>query len=208
MTTALEFVTVGDLCSIQMGMTVRGRLDTAEHGTTLALQLRDINPSGFIDWRTVARVEADDKRGRYLAGPGDIVFRSRGERTTAAVVNPNTEEPALIVAPLIILRPKTRLVSSDYLVWAINQVPIQKQFDEEAQGTNLRMVSKTTLEKATVAVPDLQTQQRILEIDGLAERERALCQQLTAKRYNLMHRLLTDRAAQAVQHRAAERISR
>ena len=208
MPTALDFPAIGDLCNIQMGMTARGPLDTAELGATLALQLRDINLSGVVDWNTVARIDADDKRDRYLVGSGDIVFRSRGERSTAAVVNPNHDNPVLVVAPLIILRPKTTLVSADYLAWAINQAPVQRQFDEEAQGTNLRMVSKTTLEKATISVPDRETQQRILEIDALAERERALSQQLTAKRYDLMHRLLTDRAAQAVQHRAVERISK
>ena len=207
MNTAPKAMRIGDICSLQMGMTVRGRLDASEHGT-LVLQLRDIDPSGVIGWNTVARIQAEDARDRYLVGAGDIVFRSRGERTTAAVISPHNEEAALVVAPLMILRPNTRLVSANYLAWTINQAPVQRQFDEEAQGTNLRMVSKTTLEKATIAVPDRETQQRILEIDALAERERALSQQLTAKRYDLMHRLLTDRAAQAVQHRAVERISR
>ena len=199
---------VRDLCALQMGMTVRGRLNTSDHGTTLVLQLRDIDPSGSIDWISIGRIEAENVRDRYLVGPGDVVFRSRGDRTTAAVVDLRHEEPALVVAPLMILRLKTRLVSASYLAWAINQAPVQRQFDEEAQGTNLRMVSKATLEKAIIAVPDYETQLRILEVDALAERERALSQQLTEKQYELMHRLLIHRAAQAVQHRAAEGISR
>jgi len=207
MATDSKTLCIGDVCALQMGMTVRGRLETLEHGS-LVLQLRDVDTSGVIDWKAVARIQAEDVRDRYRVEPGDIVFRSRGERTTAAVVSPNPEGSALVVAPLMILRPNKKLISADYLAWAINQAPVQRQFDEEAQGTNLRMVSKTTLEKATIAVPDHATQQRILEIDTLAELERALSQQLTAKQYDLMHRLLTDRAAQATQYRAAERITR
>lgn len=207
MATDSKTMCIDDVCDLQMGMTARGRLETSEHGN-LVLQLRDIDTSGVINWKTVARIQAEDVRDRYLVEPGDIVFRSRGERTTAAVVSPNSEGAALVVAPLMILRPNPKLISADYLAWAINQAPVQRQFDEEAQGTNLRMVSKSTLEKATIAVPDHATQKRILEIDALAERERALSQQLTAKQYDLMHRLLTDRAAQTMQHRAAERISK
>jgi restriction endonuclease S subunit len=207
MPTDSNMMCVGDVCDLQMGMTVRGRLEALEHGF-LAIQLRDIDSSGAINWKTVARIRTEDVRNRYLVGPGDIVFRSRGERTTAAVVSPSLSEPAMAVAPLLILRPKTKFISASYLAWVINQAPVQRQFDEEAQGTNLRMVSKTTLEKAAIAVPDHATQQRILEIDALTERERDLSQQLTAKQYDLMHRLLTDRAAQAMQHRAAERISK
>ncbi len=199
---------VGDLCNVQMGMTMRGRLDAAEHGATPVLQLRDVNPSGVIDWRSVARAEVDNRRGRYLVGPGDLVFRSRGERSTAAVVNPDNDEAAFVVAPLMILRLKTELVSAAYLAWAINQAPVQRQFDEEAQGTNLRMVSKTTLEKVSIAVPDHDTQRRILEVDALAGREQALSQQLSEKQCDLVRRLLTDRAALGKQHRAAERISK
>jgi hypothetical protein len=185
---------LSQVCTILTGFTARGRLEPAEHDGILALQLRDISPSGSIALDSLTRIHLDDAPERYLVRTGDVVFRSRGERNTAAVVDESISEPALAVLPLMILRPNPQLLSGAYLAWAINQEPAQRKFEEEAQGTSLRMVSRTTLEKLTIAVPDFETQHRILQIDALAECERKLAQQLTSKHYELIHRVLIERA--------------
>jgi restriction endonuclease S subunit len=145
---------------------------------------------------------------RYLVRAGDVIFRSRGERTIAAAVDSSFRETALAVSPLMILRPDTRLVSPAYLAWAINQAPVQRLFDEEAQGTNLRMVSRSTLEKVTIPIPDHEMQARILAIDALAERERQLSHQINQKHYDLTHRILVERAAQCAWQSGMERMPR
>ena len=115
-------------------------------------------------------------------------------------------EPALAILPLMILRPDPQLLSGAYLAWAINQEPAQRHFEEEAQGTSLRMVSRTTLENLKIAVPDFETQQRILQIDALAEQERELAQQLTLKHYELIHRVLVERAQEHTTASGMERM--
>jgi hypothetical protein len=163
----------------------------------LALQLRDISSDASISWESVIRTQLDDVPERYFVRAGDVVFRSRGERNTAAVVDQSLPGPTLAVLPLMILRPDTQLVSSAYLAWAINQAEAQRQFEEEAQGTSLRMVSRSSLEKLRIPVPDFQTQQKILEIDALARHEHALTLQLATKRHDLMHHILIERAGQS-----------
>jgi len=185
---------LSQVCSILTGFTARGRLDPAEHGGVLALQLRDILPNGSVASDSLTRIQLDNVPERYMVRTGDVVFRSRGERNTAAVVNESITEPAMVVLPLMILRPNTQLLSGAYLAWAINQEPAQRHFEVAAQGTSLRMVSRTSLEALTIAVPDFQTQQRILLIDALAERERELAQQLNLKRHELIRRVLIERA--------------
>jgi hypothetical protein len=185
---------LSDVCTIQTGFTARGRLESAAEGGVLALQLRDILPNGLIAANGLIRIQVGDISERYLARPGDVVFRSRGERNTAAVMDESIPEPALAILPLMILRPDLQLLSGAYLAWAINQEPAQRHFEEEAQGTSLRMVSRTALENLKIAVPDFQTQQRILQVDALAERERQLAEQLTLKHYELIHRVLVERA--------------
>jgi hypothetical protein len=185
---------LSDVCTIQTGFTARGRLESAADGGVLALQLRDILTNGLIVANSLIRIQVGDISERYLARPGDVVFRSRGERNTAAVMDESIPEPALAILPLMILRPDPELLSGAYLAWAINQEPAQRHFQEAAQGTSLRMVSRTALENLKIAVPDFQTQQRILQVDALAERERELAEQLTLKRHQLIHRLLVDRA--------------
>lgn len=186
--------TLSEVCTILTGFTARGRLEPTEQDGILALQLRDISPGGSIALDSLMRIHLDDVPERYFVRTGDVVFRSRGERNTAAVMDESISEPALAVLPLMILRPNPQLLSGAYLAWAINQEPAQRKFEEEAQGTSLRMVSRTTLEKLAIAVPDFETQHRILQIDALAERERKLAQQLTSKHYELIHRVLIERA--------------
>ena len=103
-------------------------------GGVLALQLRDILPDGLIAANGLIRIQVGDISERYLARTGDVVFRSRGERNTAAVVDESISEPALAVLPLMILRPNPQLLSGAYLAWAINQEPAQRKFEEEAPG--------------------------------------------------------------------------
>lgn len=188
---------ISQVCTIQTGFTARGRLEPTEHGLVLALQLRDIASDASIAWESVIRIQLDDVPERYFVRAGDVVFRSRGERNTAAVVDQSLPGPTLAVLPLMILRPDTQLVSSAYLAWAINQAEAQRQFEEEAQGTSLRMVSRSSLEKLQIPVPDFQTQQKILEIDALVQHEHALTLQLATKRHELMHHILIERAGQS-----------
>jgi len=197
---------LSQVCTIQSGYTVRGRLDPAEHGNVLALQLRDIAPNGSVASGNLTRMQLDPVPGKYLLCRGDVLFRSRGERTTAAVIDVSFEDPALAVLPLMILRPNPQLLSGAYLAWVINQEPAQRHFEEEAQGTSLRMVSRATLEKLQIAVPDLETQQRILQVDALAERERELAQRLTLKHYELIHRILVERAQEHTTASGMERM--
>ncbi len=198
-------MTLSRVCSIQTGFTARGRLDPVEHGNVLALQLRDVAPNRAIEFNNLTRIHLDPVPEKYLVRGGDVVFRSRGESTTAAVIDSSLPLPALAVLPLMILRPNPQVLSGAYLAWVINQEPAQRHFEESAQGTSLRMVSRSSLERLKIAVPSLETQQRILQIDALAERERDLAQQLTHKRHELIRRLLVEQASKRT---AATRMER
>lgn len=198
--------TLAELCSIQTGFTSRGRLEPIAHGGVLALQLRDILPNGHISKQSLIRVQIEDASERYLARPGDVLFRSRGERSTAAVIEDSIPEPVLAILPLIILRPNSSLLSGAYLAWAINQEPAQRHFKEAAQGTSLRMVPRRAIESLKIAVPSFEIQRRILQVDALAERERELAEQLTKKSYELIHRVLVERAQEYAPTRKMERL--
>src|SRR5581483_847856 len=186
---------ISRVCAIQTGFTSRGRLDPTEHGNALVIQLRDVTPEGCIYFHNLTRIHFDPMPEKYLVRGGDVVFRSRGESTTAAVIDTALPLPALAVLPLVILRPDPQVLSGSYLAWAINQEPAQRHFEESAQGTSLRMVSRSSLENLKIAVPSLETQQRILQIDALARQERDLAQQLTHVRHELIRRLLVEQAS-------------
>ena len=130
------------------------------------------------------QIQAPDKR--YYVSAGDVVFRSRGERNTAFALGSDFQESSVAVLPLMIIRSKTGNIIPEYLAWLINSPRSQSYFDAEAQGTSMRMISKSTLDDLDVVIPEVSIQQKIVEVAGLASRERELLSSLANKRARLI----------------------
>ena len=185
---------ISGLSTIHTGYTTRSRLETADRGGVLAIQLGDLSPDGHVNPKRLTRVRLGALPDRYFVSAGDVVFRSRGERNTAFALDARFKEPALAVLPLFVLRPKADIVLPEYLAWAMNQLPAQRHFDSFARGTGLRMVPRSSLDTLDISLPDLETQRKIVAIDALAARERALSVLAADKRRQLTSLLLADRA--------------
>ncbi|WP_372501000.1 hypothetical protein P7L66_03015 (plasmid) [Tistrella mobilis] len=196
---------LADACTIHSGYTARARLEPAVTGGVLALQLRDISPDGVIEPARLARVQLEGVAARYFVQAGDVVFRSRGERNTASLLDDRLTEPALAVLPLMVLRPRRKLVMPGYLAWIVNQAPAQRQFDLAARGSNLRMIPRAALDDLEIDVPDLPTQARIVALDALAGRERQLSLRAAETRRHLMSLILVEQAGRACPKTRPER---
>jgi restriction endonuclease S subunit len=109
----------------------------------------------------------------------------------------------VVIVPLVIVRPDRRRVLPKYLAWAINQPDAQRRLGAEAQGTSLRMIPMAALENLDIAVPDLQTQRRIVELDALARQEGQLLRRLAALRGQLVSAILGEAANAADQKEIA-----
>lgn len=186
---------LSEVCSIHTGYTARSRLEPTAKGGILAIQLRDFSPEGVVDPECLTRVQLEDVADRYFVRAGDVIFRSRGERNTAAALDDRLQEPALAVLPLMVLRPKRHVVTPEYLAWVINQPPAQRHFDSAARGTNIRMIPRSGLDQLEIDVPDIKTQEEIVAVDALAERERKLSLLAAETRRKLMGLILVERAA-------------
>lgn len=196
---------LADLCTIQMGFTTRARLEPASVGGRLALQLRDISPDGEIGVATLSRVDLPDVSERYLVTAGDVVFRSRGDRTIAIPLDESLREGAIAVLPLMILRPKPSRITPEFLAWSINLPTSQRHLDQSSQGGSVRMVPKSALEDLRLDVPDLATQRHITAAAHLARREAALAANLVEKNLSLTTLALADIAKRASNIRPPER---
>jgi hypothetical protein len=185
-------VILSSICSIFPGFTARVRLDSAVSGGVLTIQLRDIAQDGSTNFAGLTRVALEGASEKYFVRPGDVVFRSRGDWSVASAIGSDLPEPALVVMPIFILRPKAGVVDPDYLAWAINSPAAQRYFDREAQGGNMRMIAKLSLESLEISVPDIATQKHIVEIDGLARLEHQLTLDLAEKHRKLTALRLAD----------------
>lgn len=183
---------IAELCEIQTGFTVRGRLEPDGPGARPCIQLSDVLDGVAIHPATLQLFDIGQVSNRYAVGPGDIVFKSRGQPNVACTISEAMVEPAVALLPLLILRPDRKIVTPEFLAWAINHPKAQRQFDAEAQGTSLRMVSKASLENIDVPVPDLRTQSLIVEAASLSARESSLLLALADKRQRLSNFILAD----------------
>lgn len=185
---------ISAICDVLPGYPARGKLELANADGVRGLQLRDVSPAGDCDVQRVSAYDLPGNVERYRLVEGDVVFRSRGDWTTAAPITQPIVEPMVAIMPVFIIRPKIAGLDSRYLAWAINQPLSQRTLSEKAQGSGLRMVPKSNLEALEVTVPDYETQLRIVEVASLARRERDLMQTLANQRFSLSVALLSRSA--------------
>ncbi len=101
-------------------------MEVAETGGSLAIQMRDVHADVDLRVDQLDRYVLDDLPERYMVRGGEVIFRSRGAPNTAAVVSQSLTEPVAIILPLVILRPKVKMVLPDYLAWVVNQPQAQR----------------------------------------------------------------------------------
>lgn len=187
---------VGKVCEIQSGYTARSRL--SEHPLGIpALQLRDLNEEGHWDGIRPGKYALGDIHPRYFAGPGDVLFRSRGAQNTASVVPTDWPYLAAVIQPLLLLKPDRGTVRPEYLAWAINHPETQRELDKGAQGASLRMISKKALAELDIDVPELATQDAILAASRLAEHTKHLETRVADLRHSLTGMVLREAASRA-----------
>ena len=176
-------VRLSEICKFQMGFTARKRPEPVETGGVPAIQLRDLRDGGERLGDAIGSYLLDNIDERYFAGPGDVLFRSRGEQNFAFALAGRLEAPAVALMPLYILRPDPDRLDGRYLQWFIRQRMAQRHFDLCAQGTKLRMIPKACLADLEIDLPPLKAQRAIGEVAALAERERELAERLAQLKF-------------------------
>lgn len=190
----IRTVRLGDICAIQPGYARYRRLPRASAGEGVpAIRLRDLLVTGLADPDRLARYAwPGATTGRYFVRKGDVVFRPRGDRNTAAVLDRRFREHTLVLLPMLILRAEPAVVLPEFLAWTINQPPAQRHFDRVARGTNMRMVLRPGIENLRIEVPRREVQRMIVAVDRLSRRERALATRAADIRRQLVARTLVS----------------
>jgi len=169
------------IASIQMGYSFRTRLDFMDQGQISVVQMKDLNDENRVDCKDLMRVGMNKVKKHHLVRPGDIVFRSRGQVTTAAILIEDPG-PAVVSAPLLRIRVDQNVVLPDYLVWYINHPSSQALLASRAKGTSLKMISKQALENLEITVPPMEKQRAIAELVALANEEQRVLKKIVDRR--------------------------
>jgi restriction endonuclease S subunit len=177
-----------DISEIRAGYSFRGGIVPAPDGTYSVVQIKDLGEGAFLTAKDFIRTNLTDVNSNHLLQPGEVLFAARGVRKQAVVVDevaPNT----IFGSQLFVCEPEQG-IDPTYLAWYMNQVPAQRYFEENAIGSNVRIVTKEALGRLPVVVPPLARQKKIADVYRLSLRERQLSAQIQEKRSILIEAAL------------------
>ncbi len=170
------------LATVQMGYSFRSRLEASEGGGVAVIQMKDLLDDNTVGCDCLVRINMETIKEHHLAQRGDLVFRSRGQVTTSAVLLENPGK-AVVAAPLLRIRVANQdNILPEYLNWYINQRDAQIFLASRAKGTVQKMISKQAIEDLEISLPSIKKQKDIVELASLAAREQDLLHTLADKR--------------------------
>ena len=183
------FERLGYIADFRTGYPFRGAIEPVEGGTVAVVQIKDISPSRVVNWDAVVRSELTGRRAPEWLVSGDILLVARGNRYYAVALD-TVPDSAVCGPHLYHLRLKSSAgILPQFLAWQINQPPIQRLLGQAAEGSNQLSIRRAELEGLPISVPTLAVQEHIVQLSEVAERERALLNQLVLNRERQMSAL-------------------
>lgn len=176
-----------EIADIRTGYSFRAKLEPDSEGNILVVQLKELSDKNTIDISTAVKINMQDVSDNYLLQKDDLVFRSRGMDSTAAIMD-ITANNVILSAPFQRIRLRDTLkIIPEYLLWYINSKDAQTYFSANKTGTSVSMISTAVLADLPVVIPSLEIQKKIIEINILSVKEIELQEKLIRKK-----RLLTE----------------
>jgi len=178
---------IKEVADIQLGYQFRKKIEPVKDGTNWVIQIRDFDENHILNKEFISYVKIDAPTEKYLINKGDILFLSRGHRNWAAPISDELTA-TVAVSHFFVIRPKNHNVLPEYLAWYINQTPAQAYLCNIARrGTHMPLIPLSAFSELTVALPDIETQRKIVEINKLMEKENNVLSSLQEKRTQLIN---------------------
>ena len=179
-----------DIADIRTGYSFRAKIEPDSEGNILVVQLKELSDKNTIDISTAVKIYMQNVAENYLLQKGDLVFRSRGMDSTAAIMDISSNN-VILSAPFQRIRLQdTSKIIPEYLLWYINSKDAQSYFSVNKTGTSVTMISTAVLADLPVIVPSVESQKKIVEINTLSEREIELQEELIKKKNLLTETVL------------------
>ena len=170
-----------DIATVSSGVTFRSRIEPSREGDVTVIQMKDLDDNNLVILDDCMQVNFSNLKPKQLVKAGDIIFRSRGKNNTAAQLK--EEIPNVIVAaPLFCIKPNTDKVTSDYLLWWINQPSSQAYLSSRSKGTTVKMISKQAIEDLEIKLPTLEQQRTIGDYFNFSNKEQVILEKIKNQR--------------------------
>lgn len=174
-----------NLANIRTGFTFRGSVEDCAEGTIKVLQIKDVRGRTVVDTTKLDRILWETKSAPPTLEINEVVIVSRGDRNYAALFT--SKDCVVPSSQLFVITVTNSNVLPAFLVWYFNySEAAQKYFSEHQSGTSISTISKSALLEMPIQVPTLLVQQKIIEIQKLADLEQQVTQELHNNRAQML----------------------
>lgn len=158
------------------------------------MQMKDVSSENGICWSSVVETELTGKKQPDWLMKGDVLFAARGSRNYAVMISQDEEQ--VVASPhFYILRVKAHTLLPEFMVWQLNQKPLQNYFESAAEGTLTKSVRRSILEKTEITVLPIERQRQILGLHETLLREKKLYAELIGNADKLLSAIASDLVA-------------
>lgn len=161
----------------------------APYGEVYYLQIKDLLSES--PEKTASKVTLSAKNERYLLAKGDLLFAGKGTTYLCKVFD--LDIPAIASTTFYIIRIGDGDILPDYLCWYLSQPKTLSIIKSGQVGTGTPLIRKKILENLEIAIPDLKTQQQIVELAKLQQKEEELLKTITEKRNLITNQLIMNK---------------
>lgn len=185
---------LGLVADIRQGFAFREKVIEHDAGNAHIVQIKDIRQPEQVEWGMQLCPEILPKmdwQGKDQAKITDecVLLPCRGEYLQAHYVKPDGSPesalPIVVSSQFLLMTPK-KSVLTEYLCWYLNQSQVQQRLRNEGQGTKILMLSVANMNDFMIAVPSIETQRHIIDLNQLWEQEQRLTQKLLQNREQMM----------------------
>ena len=185
---------LGLVADIRQGFAFREKVIEHDAGNAHIVQIKDIRQPEQVEWGMQLCPEILPKmdwQGKDQAKIVDdcVLLPCRGEYLQAHYVKPKGKPesalPIIASSQFLLMTPK-KAVLTEYLCWYLNQSQVQQRLRNEGQGTKILMLSVANMNDFMIAVPSIETQRYIIDLNQLWEQEQRLTQKLLQNREQMM----------------------
>lgn len=164
-------------------------LPTAPEGEIAYLQIKDLLAE--TPEKAASRIPYSQKLEKHFLQKGDVLFAGKGTSNHCRVVD--FEVPAIASTTFYIIRIFYDDILPDYLCWYLNQPQTLAIVKAGQVGTGTPLVRKQILENLEITIPDLRTQQQIVELAKLQQKEKELLKAIAEKHEQLTNQLIMNK---------------
>lgn len=177
-------IRLGEIAQVLSGLYMKGN----PTGEIAYLQVKDLlmlSPE-----TTASRIEYTPKLDYYMLKKGDLLFAGKG--TTYLCKEFNLDILAVPSTTLYIIRLQSKIISPEYLCWFLNHPSVVAAVKTVQAGTGTPLIHKPAIENLEIIIPDQKTQQLIVELSTLQEREKEIIEAIAEKRMQITNQILIN----------------